>query len=156
MRDNKYDLRGFQLVNNLDAAGYIYLDQAAVSIEAGDAIFDDGSGYATNVGTAFAATFRGIAGVAKDNSAGSDGDVKIPVIPPLPHYKFIVKNESATVLAQTDVGEIVDLESNDGIDCTDNTNVEWCCVIDEIDISTKAVAANTGGFAQIRFQKTPQ
>jgi hypothetical protein len=155
MRTQKYDLRGFQLINTLDAAGYVYRDLAAVSVESGDCLFDDGTGYVTNVGTAFAATFIGIAGVAVDNSAGAAGDVKVPIIPPLPHYKFVVKAESTT-LAQTDVGEIVDLQANDSIDPGDTTLVEWGFVIDEIDISTDAVAANTQGFAQGRFQKTPQ
>ena len=156
MRTHKYDLRGFQLINTLDSAGYVYRDLAAVSVESGDALFDDGAGYVTNVGTAFAATFVGVAGAAIDNSGGSDGDLKVPIIAPNPDRKFIVKNTSATVAAQTDVGEIVDLEANDAIDVTDVTLVEWGFVIDEIDISTDALAAAAGGFVQGRFQKAPQ
>ena len=155
MRTNKYDLRGFQLINNLDESGYVYLDQAAVSIESGDCIFDNGSGYATNVGTQFAATFRGIAGVASDNSAGSNGDVKIPVILPLFHNKFIVK-DTGQLLDQDAVGSIVDLKANDAIDSSDVTLAEWGFVIDEIDVSTAAKTANAFGFAQGRFQKVPQ
>ena len=42
------------------------------------------------------------------------------------------------------------------IDPADVTLIEWGFLIDEIDISTAAVAANTQGFALGRFQKTPQ
>jgi hypothetical protein len=132
------------------------MPQAAVAITKGQALFEDGSGYITNVGTAFAATFKGIANSASDNSAGSDGDVNIGFIPPRPHYAFWVKNESATVATATDVGEVVDLDSNDGIDVTDNTLVEWGFHIEEIDISTNALAAAAGGFVKGRFQKQPQ
>jgi hypothetical protein len=156
MPPTKYETNGFNLANTLDADGLVYLPQAAVAITKGQCIVDDAAGYATNVGTAFAATFRGIAAAASDNSAGAVGDLNIAVIPPRPHYIFWVKNESATVAVASDVGEAVDLESNDGIDVTDTTLVEWGFLIDEIDISAGAVAANAGGFVRGRFEKQPQ
>ena len=152
----KYSLKGFKPVTTIQGLGLVYLEQAAVEIAAGDAIFDNGSGYATNVGTAFAATFRGIAAEDSDLSAGSDGDDKIAIIPASADIRYMVKNESGTAAAQTDIGELVDLESNDGVDVTDVTLVEWGFLIDEIDISALAVAANTPGFVIGRFQKTPQ
>src|SRR3990167_3663414 len=142
----KYSTQGFVPATVIDGVGFIYLAQAAVAITKGDIVVDDGTGYATNVGTAFAATFRGIAATTVDNSAGAAGDTKIPIIPPSANVKFWVKNESATVAAQTDVGEIVDLESDDGIDVTDTTVIEYGFLIDEIDITAAAVAANAGGF----------
>ena len=151
MTRTRHKTKGFILDTRVAELGHIYLSQAAVAINSGDAIFDDGSGYATNVGTAFAATFRGIAAVDSDNSAGSDGDVKIAIIPYSADVRWRVKNESATVAAQTDVGELVDLESNDGIDVTDNTVIEYGFLIDEIDISALALAANAGGFVVGRY-----
>lgn len=156
MPPSKYITQGFVPATPVAGLGLIYLDQAAVAITKGDVVCDDGSGYATNVMTAFAATFRGIAAETSDNSAGSNGDVKIAIIPASADVKYWVKNESATVAAQTDVGELVDLESDDGIDVTDVTLVEWGFLIDEIDISTNAIAANAGGFVLGRFQKVPQ
>ena len=149
----KYILSGFILLNKLDPSGLTYMPQAAVAIVKGQALFDDGNGFVTNVGTAFAATFLGVAAYDSDNSGGSAGDINIGFIPPLPHYKFWVKNESATVAAATDRGEIVDLESNDGIDVTDTTVTAWGFLIEEVDISTAAVAAATGGFVKGHFIK---
>lgn len=149
----RYLTTGFAPVNAIKDEGLRWMPQAAVNITKGQALFDNGSGYVTNVGTAFAATFLGIAAADSDNSAGSNGDVSIPVILPLPGRKFWVKNESATVAAQTDVGEIVDLESNDGIDVTDTTCTSWGFRVDEIDISSDAVAAAAGGFVMGSFVK---
>ena len=150
----KYITQGFVPATLISELGILYLDQAAVAIDKGDAIFDNGAGFATNVGTAFAATFRGFAHVTKDNSAGSAGDTQIAIIPAAKDIQYWVK-AGTTTLAQTDVGEIVDLVTNDSIDPADITLVEWGFLIDEIDISTDAVAANTQGFALGRFQKSP-
>ena len=152
----KYITQGFVPATLISELGIIYLEQAAVAIDKGDCIFDNGAGYATNVGTAFAATFRGIAHVTKDNSAGSDGDETIAIIPAAADVQYWVKNGSATLAAQTDVGELIDLFANDSVDVTDVTLVEWGFLVDDVDISTLAVAANTNGFILGRFQKTPQ
>lgn len=149
----KYLTNGFNLLNCLAGVGLLNMPAAAVSITKGQALFDDGSGYVTNVGTAFAATFVGIAAANVDNSAGDAGDLNAFVISPDMNYRFKVKNESVTVIAQTDVGEIVDLESNDGVDVTDTTTTSWGFRIDKIDISAGALAANAGGFAIGRFVK---
>lgn len=155
----KYIL-GFRLLSPLEADGLAWRKAAAVAIVKGQAIFDDGDGYATNTATAFAQTFQGVAAASVDNSGGSVGDLDVPIIPPRPNYKFIVQNESATQIAQTDVGEIVDLESADGIDVTDTTCVHWGFQVDKIDITTEALAADGvavtgGGFAIGRFLQTP-
>ena len=153
----KYITQGFVPATLISELGILYLDQAVVAIDKGDAIFDDGAGFATNVGTAFAATFRGIAHVTSDNtiSGAAAGDRQIAIIPAAADVQYWVK-AATTTLAQTDVGEIVDLDANDSIDPGDTSLIEWGFLIDEIDISTGAVAANTQGFALGRFQKTPQ
>lgn len=147
----KYRKTGFHLDGPIDAGGLIYKTAAAVTIAKGDVLHDDGSGYATNATTAFAATFLGVA--AADCAANGE----VAIIPPLPHYRFWVCNSvTGTQLAQTDVNEIVDLEEVNTIDCTDTTVVGWGFQIDEIDISAEALAADgeaatDGGFAKGRF-----
>lgn len=155
MPPSKYDMKGFVPATPIADLGLVYLDAAVVSIERGDAIFDNGSGYATNVGTAFAATFRGVAAAPVDNSGGSNGTKKVAIIPASADVKYWV-NDTGQLLAQTAVGSLVDLQANDSIDSSDVTLVEWGFLIDEIDISANAIAANTYGFALGRFQKTPQ
>lgn len=155
MPPSRYSMLGFVPATSIAGIGLVYLDQANVSIEKGDAVHDDGSGYATNTGTAFAATFRGIAAAASDNSGGSDGDVKVAIIPADADVKYWV-NDTGQLLAQAQVGAIVDLQANDSIDSSDVTLVEWGFIIDEIDISAAAIAANAFGFALGRLQKTPQ
>lgn len=153
----RYRKTGFHLDGPIDANGLLYKKAAAVAIKKGDALHDDGSGYATNAITAFAATFLGVAAEDCANSAGAAGDLSVAIIPPLPHYRFWVCNSvTGTQLAQTDVNETVDLEECNTIDCTDNTVVGWGFQIDEIDISAEALAADgeaaaDGGFAKGRF-----
>lgn len=150
----KYSLKGFQPASPVSNEGLVYMDQAAVEIAAGDAIFSDGAGYATNVGTAFASTFLGVAGFDSDNSAGSAGDVKIGYIPAQARQMYWVKGETTTLVASTHTGLTVDLESNDGIDASDTTCLYYGFVITEVDVSTNAVAANTQGFAKGYFVNT--
>ena len=130
---------------------------AAVAITKGQALHDDGSGFVTNTVTAFAATFVGIAVEDCDNSAGAAGDLQVLVYLPSTQARFWVPNVVAgTVAARTDVGEICDLETAKGIDVTDNTVVAWGFYVDDIDISTKALAANSGGFCLGRLLPQPQ
>lgn len=151
MNGKIYALNGFRLVTVLDANGLNYAPQAAVAITKGQVLFDDGAGFATNVGTAFAATFMGIAMADSDNSGGAAGDVTIAYRVPQPHDRWMVKNESATVAAATDRGEIIDLDSNDGVDVTDVTCVSWGFFVEAIDISSDATTAIAGGFVIGRF-----
>ena len=146
-------MKGFVLATPLQNNGLIYLDAANVAIERGDAVHDDGSGYATNTGTAFAATFKGICAAAI-TASGEDGSTKVAVIPPNGGDKFWV-NDTGQLLAQTSVGITVDLEANDSVDSSDETCVHYGFMIDEIDISANAIAANAYGFALGRLVSTP-
>lgn len=144
---SKY-LLGFNLLSTLKNNGINWQPLAAsINVAKGEVIFDNGSGYATNVGTAFAATFLGIAAADANNGSGSAGDLSVPIIPP-DFYEWLVPNESATVAAQTDIGEIIDLDSNDGVDVTDTTCVAYGFRVEGIDISTAAIAAAAGGFVR--------
>jgi len=142
---------GFRLDNCV--ADAVSMPLAAVNVAKGDILVDNGSGYLTNTSTAFVAANKYyIALEPVDNSGGSAGDLNILVQSCDDSTKrWIVPNESATVAAQTDVGEVVDLESNDGIDVTDTTVAGMGFLIEEIDVSTAAVAAKTGGFVKGRF-----
>lgn len=126
---------------------------AAVNIARGDILIDNGSGYLTNAAiTAFVDGAVYVALEPCNNSAGSAGDLNCIVASANdPTNLWWVPNESATVAAQTDVGEVVDLESEDGIDVTDTTNVAIGFAIEEIDISAAAIAAKAGGFVKGRF-----
>lgn len=145
-----YQTSGFRCDGPLEAGDVVYITAAAVTIVKGDALHDNGAGLVTNAVTAFAATFMGIAG-ADCASGGS-----CMVIKPNSRLSFWVPNASATVAATTDVGEIVDLEAVNTIDVTDNTVVAWGFMIDEIDISTQALAAVAGGYVKGRFWPQPQ
>lgn len=126
---------------------------AAVNVAKGDILVDNGSGYLTNASiTAFVETNKYYVALEPvDNSGGSAGDLNILCQYCDDKLKWVVPNESGTVAAQTDVGEVVDLESEDGIDVTDTTVKGMGFLIEAIDISTAAIAAAAGGFVKGRF-----
>lgn len=142
---------GFRLIDKLPPGGLKTSPIDAVNITIGECLFDNGSGYLTNTVTSFAATFRGVAHASVDNSAGSAGDKTIQYIPPLPNLRFEVPAGGSTVLAQTDENEICDLSTNASIDPTSNSPTAWGFRIDDIDISTDALAVDAQGFAIGRF-----
>ncbi len=146
-----YFATGFRLDGPIEAGDIDYCTAAAVTIKAGDAIHDDGNGLATNATTAFAATFKGVAGA--DCASGA----QCMIIKPNSRLVFWVPNvTSGTLLATTDIGEIVDLSTCNTIDDTDNSVVGWGFVIDAIDITAAALAASSKGFAKGRFWPQPQ
>ena len=147
-----YQASGFYLISNLDSGGLRKYGAAAVNITKGQAMFDNGSGYATNVGTDFASTFLGIAAEAIDNSAGAAGDKNIMVIPPLPHLQFSVPVDNA-LATQTAVGSLVDIGATNGfVSLADNPTEGWAFLVDEIDVSATAIDGNTYGYVVGHFQ----
>lgn len=149
MKSNVYKATGFTLLNKLDEGGLRKYPCDTDAIAKGDALHDDGNGYATNAVTAFANTFLGIAVHAVANSGGSAGDLNVLVIPPLEKYQFIVPVEADALITATARGLIVDLESVNTVDISDTTGAANAkgLFIDEIDVSTAAIAANTYGYA---------
>ena len=125
---------------------------AAVNIVKGDALHDDGNGYATNAVTAFASNFLGVAAADCNNSAGAAGDLDVEIYPPTDQCQYIVPVAENAVITRTIVGTYVDLENNDDVDISDNVTEGWSFFIEEIDASTEAVAANTYGYAIGRFR----
>ena len=144
---------GFRLDGPVQYGAGRSMGAAAVNIARGDILVDNGSGYLTNASiTAFVDGAVYVALEPCNNSAGAAGDLNVIVASANdPTNVWWVPNESATVAAQTDVGEVVDLESEDGIDVTDTTLVALGFAIEEIDISAAAIAAKAGGFVKGRF-----
>ena len=144
---------GFTLDGSVKADGLIKMLAATVTILKGQAIFNDGSGYATNATTAFADGFLGIAAADIDNSGG-DG-YSVMIIPALREYRWWVKVEADALIAQEDIGLICDLEANDSIDINDTTDVLVTGFqIYAMDVSADAVAINTYGYAYGSFVHT--
>jgi len=143
---NRYFANGFIPLSEPPARRYMLAD--AVAIVKGDALHDNGSGYATNATTAFAATFLGIAAADCDNSGGSAGDLSVEYYPVDIKTHHFVPVAANALITQTAVGSICDLEANDDIDISDTTIAAGPgFFVDEIDVSTEAVAVNTYGYA---------
>ena len=148
-----YQAAGFFLLSQLEASGLKYYGVATtINIAKGDAIHDNGSGYATNGVVSTTGLFLGIASVAADNTNGGNAAINVAVIPPLQHYQFIVPVEENALITQAAVTTHVDLQSVNTIDINDTFTEGWVFTIDEIDVSTAAVAANTYGYAIGHFQ----
>ena len=121
---------------------------ASVNIVKGDYIEDNGSGYATNAGTAFASTALGIAAADADNSSGAAGAIEVEYYPIDLKTQYIVPVAADALITQDAVGSIVDLENNDDIDINDTGIASGPgFYIDEIDVCAAAIAANTYGYA---------
>ncbi len=145
-KTSKYLANGFIPLTEPPARRVI--GAAAVAIVKGDALHDNGSGYATNATTAFAETFLGIAAADCDNSAGQAGDLNVEYYPIDSKTQYIVPVAADALITQNAVGTIVDLQNNDDVDISDTTIAAGPgFFIDEIDVSTTAVAANTYGYA---------
>jgi hypothetical protein len=120
---------------------------AAVSIAKGDFLFDDGSGYVTNVGTVFALTGLGVAAADCDNSAGAAGALSVEIYPidELTQYSVPVGNNA--VITIDAVGTYVDLYTHDDIDISDTVGGGIAFFIDDFDASTEAKVGNAYGYA---------
>ena len=135
---SRYPARGFHPIGEPPARRV--MTAAAVTIYKGDALHDDTSGYATNATTAFAATFLGVA--AADCASGGQCEY----YPPDDKTQYIVACGDNNALQQTDVGIVVDLQECYTIDHNDTITEGVGFFIDEIDISTAALAAYTDAY----------
>lgn len=153
MSTTPYQASGFRLDGVLESGDtFVGTVKSGITIAKGDALHDDGNGFVTNTVTAFAATFMGIAAEPAASLTA------VIVIRPNPKLSFWVPNASATVAAQTDIGETLDLGGSVAtkVDVTDNAVVEWGLRVVEIDITAAALAANAGGYVRGFFEKQPQ
>lgn len=123
----------------------------AIIVVKGDVLIDDGSGYATNTAVLFAATVLGVAAIDKTGGA-TDGAESIEIYPLDFDTQYIVPVAGNTAITRDAVGTYVDLETNGTIDITDEVTEGLSFFIEDIDISTEAIAANTAGYAIGRFR----
>lgn len=150
IRVNRYPAVGFRLIGSASPCPLLTYEIASgLTITRGYAVFDNGSGYATNVGTNFSSLFLGIAQDTITDAAGTTRD-KCKIIPPLPHLQFVAEVGNA-LITTADTGEICDLHDNHSLDVSDNAVSGYGFKIDEIDVSTAAIAANTEGYAYGHF-----
>lgn len=149
---SKYQASGFQLISKLGEGGLKrYGIAAATTITRGNAILDNGAGYAGDAGADLAATFKGIAAETVAN-AGVAGALDVGYYPPLPQNQFSVPCDT-TLIAQTDIGELCDLGADSGhINPADNVATGIAFVIDDIDVSAEAIAACAFGYAIGHFE----
>ena len=142
----RYQATGFIPVNEPPATRRI-LCAATIDIVKGDALHDDGNGYATNATTAFdSATFLGFAAEDVDNTPAVAGKtVAYHPINAATQYRVPVEENAA--ITQTAIGTNVDMEDVNNIDISDASTEGLAFRIDAIDISADAIAANTYGYA---------
>lgn len=148
---NKY-VPGFRLLSPLTKKRK-YLIGSGVAVAFGDALILT-SGYIALATTLQAVQVVGIANA--ENTAGeasSNGLFSVEVIPPLPEYDFFVPLEATAVITAAEVGNLVDLQSEDGLDENDAVTLGLGFRIDEIDVSTAALAASSNlGYVKGHFE----
>ena len=152
MKLSSYPAEGFILISKMSESGLKKRGViTAIAIVKGDALIDNG-GYADDAGAALAATFLGIAAESVDNSAGASGAKDVMFYPGFPQNQFAVACDT-TLIAQTDIGELIDLGA-DSSHVSPSTNVATgvAFVVDAIDVSAEAIAADAQGFAIGHFE----
>lgn len=152
MKLTKYQAKGFFLISALSQSG---LKKGTLTtgqnISKGDALYDAGSGLLSAQTSDFTAAFMGIAAESIDDSASAGGKT-IMYYPPFPQNQFSVPC-ATTLIAQTDVGELIDLDDDaNTVNPGDNVTTGWAFVVDGIDVSAEALAANSYGFAIGHFE----
>jgi len=122
---------------------------ATVTIVKGDALQDNGSGYMTNAGTAFAATHMGIA------AAGVVGDSSTKYVEYYPldtKTQYIVPVSTDALITRDAIGSLCNLGNNDDLDIATNPTEGIAFRVDDIDVTAEAIAANTYGYAIGHFE----
>jgi hypothetical protein len=147
----RYHANGFYPYNNPPARRQAPV-AASINIVKGDALQDNGSGYITNAGTAFAATHMGIAAADCNNSSGAAAAKYVEYYPLDDCTQYIVPVAANAVITRTVIGTIIDLEANDDVDVSDAVTTGIGFRVDDFDASAAAVAVNTYGYAIGHFE----
>jgi hypothetical protein len=146
---------GFTLLNGL-VKKRKYPVAIATVVEIGDLVILT-NGYLA-LGTTLQSVTPVVAGVANSRNTAAEavanGTIVAEVVPLLMEYDWIVPCEDDAVLVQTDVGTLRDLQSEDGIDNGDTVTAGRGFFIDEIDVSSAALAVQANGFAIGHFEET--
>ena len=124
---------------------------AIVDIVKGDVLKDDGSGLATNASiTTFAIADLGVAAAACVNSGDDSLSVEIY---PLDDKTLYIVPEGATLLTRADyVGTLANITDENTLAAATAVGEGIGFFIEDIDISTEALAANQYGYAIGRFR----
>jgi hypothetical protein len=150
MKLTHYQAEGFYLISNLCAGGLMKCKLSTpAAINKGDALCDDGSGYVTDAGADLAATFVGI---AAESTTVAGAQTEIMVIRPLASNKFSVPCDTA-VATQSDVRELIDLGADSShVNPADTLTTGWAFIVEDVDISAAALAADAQGYAIGHFE----
>lgn len=155
MGKNRY-MDGFQCLSSVDNDMVSNLPVSiAVAISKGD-ILTLTSGYlvlATTFGTGGAPDLYVALGQCTAAEAVASGTISIPVIHLYNPYRWMAPVAANTVLIQaTHVGAVYDLDgSEDALTVAAALTKDIGFLVEEIDISTAALAVNTYGYAIGRF-----
>lgn len=147
-----YQAAGFYLISKLSDGGVKKgILTTGQNIAKGDALYDAGSGLLSAMSADLTAAFMGIAAEAIDDSASAGGKT-IKYYPPYPQNQFSVPC-ATTLIAQTDVGELLDLDDDaNTVNPADTITTGWAFVVDDIDVSAEALAADAYGYAIGHFE----
>jgi len=124
---------------------------ADFDIYKGDALFDNGSGYATNQEVTLASDFLGVAAADCLNSGGDD--LSVEIYPYSSNTLYIVPVGTNAEIDRDDVGTLINLiagHNKVAINTTVTTGIGF--FVENFDVSTKAVDANEYGYAIGRFR----
>ena len=154
MKLSKYPTEGFHLISKVSKTGLQSREvEAALTVVKGDALIDNGSGYAADSGAAFTAAFIGIAAEACDNSTGAAGAKSVMIYPGSFEQNQYAIACDTTLIAQTDIGELIDLGADSShVDPASNVTTGWAFVVDDIDVSAEAIAADAQGYLIGHFE----
>lgn len=142
--------KSFQLIGPLDPSGIIEIPVAnGQAVNRGYAV-GWSSGYCQQITSLQESGAKVVAGIAQStNTAGeasSAGALNVQVLPVHRQHRFRVPVEANALVTQAAVGTIVDLQSAWSVDIGDLVTLGLGFVIDAIDVSAEAIAANTYGF----------
>lgn len=144
-------LNGFRLLNALETGGLIQIPVANGQAVTRGRVVGWSSGYCQQITSLQESGAKVVAGIAYSTNtaaeASSAGVLNVEVVPLHRHYRFMVPVEANALITQAAVGTIVDLQSANTIDIADLVTLGLGFVVDDIDVSAQAVAANTYGFA---------
>ena len=149
---NRY-VPGFRLLNELTKKRKYPIGNA-VAISLGDAVIIT-AGYIALATTLQQTTpvFVGIANMTQTAAqASSNGAYDLEVIPANYEYDWMVPLEATDLITAAQIGVLYDLQTEDGLDEGDVVTAGKGFFVDEIDVSSAAVAANTFGYAIGHFE----
>lgn len=144
-------INGFRLLNTNANSAIIHIPVANGAAVRRNYAVGWSSGYCQEITSLQESGAKVLAGIAQSsNTAGeasSAGVLNVEALVITTALRFMVPVEANALITQAAVGTIVDLQSANTIDINDLVTLGRGFVIDDIDVSAPAVAANAYGFA---------